>query len=56
MGLLATWDQYSTYVDAAGKYRVIWQWEDGDIEFMKSPAFLTELAIAFANIKLEREL
>lgn len=35
MGLLATWGQYSTYVDAAGKYRVIWQQPDGSIVMHK---------------------
>jgi len=31
MAVLATWDQYSTYVDANGKYRVIWQTDTGQI-------------------------
>ena len=35
MGLLATWGQYSSYVDAAGKHRVIWQCHDGHIVMNK---------------------
>ena len=31
MAVLATWGDYSTYTDAAGKYRVIWQTDAGQI-------------------------
>jgi capsid protein len=42
MGLLATYSKYSTYVDEHGRYRVIWQWEDGNIEFHKFEAWMDE--------------
>ena len=57
MGLLATWDKYSTYVDANGKYRVIWQFADGNILFHKFDTFKTleELDAFFAQYLIEQE-
>lgn len=57
MGLLATWGKYSTYVDAAGKYRVIWQFPDGEVLFHKLPAYKTEaeLETYFQQYLIERE-
>ena len=57
MGLLATWDKYSTYVDANGKYRVIWQFADGNILFHKFDTFRTlpELDAFFAQYLIEQE-
>lgn len=57
MPVLTTWGDYSSYVDAAGKYRVIWQWEDGGIEFIKFDIFKTtaELDIFFASLKFDRD-
>jgi len=56
MSLLATWDQYSTYVDSNGKYRVIWQFADGQIMFHKFDTFHTEAELDswFANYELEQ--
>ena len=57
MGLLATWDQYSTYVDAQGRYRVIWQFADGNILFHKFDTFKTvpELDAFFSQYLIELE-
>ena len=57
MGLLQTWGQYSTYTDAAGKYRVIWQFADGQIMFQKFDTFKTEAELTawFDNYLLEQQ-
>lgn len=57
MPLLATWDKYSTYVDANGKYRVIWQFADGQIMFHKFDTFKTpeELDAWFTQYLIEQE-
>ena len=69
MGLLATWEKYSTYYheqmveneetgeqELKGFYRVIWQYPDGSIEFHKFEGMRTEaeLEVEFDNIKRER--
>lgn len=40
MPILATYGQFSTYTDANGRYRVIWQWEDGSVEMVKFETFI----------------
>jgi len=53
--LLATWGQYSTYVDANGRYRVIWQYGDGEVRMQKFETVKTilELEHYFADIKAD---
>ena len=57
MAILATWGQYSTYTDAQGKYRVIWQFANGQIMFQKFDTFKTEVELTtwFANYELEQQ-
>lgn len=45
MGLLATYGQFTSYVDAAGRYRYIWQEADGNIIMDKLPAYVTEVEL-----------
>jgi len=51
MGLLATYAKFSTYVDANGYYRVIWQFSDGNIMMHKFDKVKTakELDLFFAD-------
>jgi len=42
MPILATYGQFSTYVDAQGRYRVIWQWDDGGVEMRKFETVLSD--------------
>jgi hypothetical protein len=56
--VLPTWGQYSTYVDAQGRYRVIWQWDaTGDILFHKFDTIKTteELNTYFVQYLIDQE-
>jgi len=57
MAVLATYGQFSTYTDANGRYRAIWQFPDGNIGMFKFESFKTEaeLDAYFAQYLIEQE-
>lgn len=42
MGLLQSWSNFTTYTDADGYYRPIWQFPDGRVMIQKFESFRTE--------------
>lgn len=45
MPILPTYGQFSTYTDDAGRYRVIWQWDDGGVEMRKFETVLSDAEV-----------